>query len=94
LPPQDRLVLRLRFDEGMAVAGVAKTLHLDQKPLYRRIERLLFQLRGQLEAAGLQAADVVAALGSHGFEDIGRESAGEVRPFQRGETRAEREKVS
>src|SRR5207253_8323984 len=39
LPRDDRLILQLRFDAGMSVSDVSRALHLDQKPLYRRIER-------------------------------------------------------
>jgi RNA polymerase sigma factor for flagellar operon FliA len=56
LADQDRLILRLRFQEGLAVSDIARALHLDQKPLYRRFERLLQRLRDVLEAAGIDRA--------------------------------------
>ena len=58
----DRLILRLRFQDGLAVADIARALHLDQKPLYRRFEELLRRLRAALEAAGIdpvQACELV-----------------------------------
>jgi len=57
LSDQDRVILRLRFQDGLAVADIARALHLDQKPLYRRFEILLRQLRAALEAAGVGPAE-------------------------------------
>jgi RNA polymerase sigma factor for flagellar operon FliA len=37
----------------MSVAEIARTLAIPQKPLYRRLERLLEHLREQLEAEGI-----------------------------------------
>ena len=58
LEPEDQLVLRLRIWEGMAVADIARSLNLEQKPLYRRIERAYKELRKPLEAAGIDAHTV------------------------------------
>jgi RNA polymerase sigma factor (sigma-70 family) len=63
LPVQDRLLLILQFFDGRTVAEIASMLGLDQKGLYRRLDRLLRELRRQLEAAGL---------GSVVFEVLGR----------------------
>jgi RNA polymerase sigma factor (sigma-70 family) len=62
LSDQDRLILRLRFQDGIAVADIARTLHIDQKPLYRRFDGLLRQLRAALEAAGVEAAEACALI--------------------------------
>ncbi len=53
LEPEDRLILKMHFEDGFTVAAVARTLGLEQKPLYRRIGRSLRTLRAQLEAAGV-----------------------------------------
>jgi RNA polymerase sigma factor (sigma-70 family) len=53
LSAQDRIVLRLRFEDDISVADIARTLHLDQKRLYRRIEDLLQGFRKTLEGQGL-----------------------------------------
>lgn len=53
LPDQDRLILRLRFQDGLGVADIARALNIDQKPLYPRFESLLRRLRGALEEAGI-----------------------------------------
>lgn len=63
LPAQDRLILQLRFQESLTVATIARTLALDQKPLYRRLDYLLKDLRARLEAEGIAAEDVNQWLG-------------------------------
>ena len=59
LDPQDRIVLRMRFEDNISVANIARTLHLDQKRLYRRIEDLLAEFRKSLEDRGLGWPEVV-----------------------------------
>lgn len=54
LPVEDRLIIRMRFWENVSVADIARGLRLEQKPLYRRLERLLADLRRILTTAGLQ----------------------------------------
>jgi RNA polymerase sigma factor (sigma-70 family) len=63
LEPEDRLILRLRFWEEMSVADIARGLNLPQKPLYRRIDRALLQLRRELESGGLSREHVRSLLG-------------------------------
>jgi RNA polymerase sigma factor (sigma-70 family) len=58
LPAVDRLVVRLRFWEGLTVADIARALGLPQKPLYRRLERALRALRRTLESSGLSSTEV------------------------------------
>jgi len=53
LSDQDRLILRLRFQDGLGVADIARALNLDQRPLYRRFGSLLQGLREALEAEGI-----------------------------------------
>jgi RNA polymerase sigma factor (sigma-70 family) len=60
--PQDRLILALRFEDGRTVAEIASMLQLAQKPLYRRLERLLDDLRAGLEADGIAASEVMSLL--------------------------------
>lgn len=62
LASEDRLIIRLRFLEGLSVAHIARTLGLEQKPLYRRIERVLRKLRRGLEDRGVTGAGVAALL--------------------------------
>ena len=52
MPTEDRVILRMRFANSMKVPNIAKALSLDQKKLYKRIEKLLAALRGILERGG------------------------------------------
>ena len=60
----ERLILRLRFEGGVSVAEIARMLNLEQKPLYRRMNRALGALRKQLEFAGFGSRDVEDVLSS------------------------------
>jgi hypothetical protein len=48
----------MRFDDGLPVADIARALHLDQKRLYRTIERLLADLRERLKGEGVSGDDL------------------------------------
>ena len=63
LPEQDRVIVTLHFFEGMSLASVAAILALRQKPLYRRVERILDALREGLESAGIAAAEARGLIG-------------------------------
>lgn len=58
LEPEEQLIVQLHFGQGFTLAAVARTLGLEQKPLYRRAERLRVRLRALLESAGLAGDDV------------------------------------
>jgi RNA polymerase sigma factor (sigma-70 family) len=62
LPPEDRVVLRLRFEDDLSVADIARTLRCDQKKLYRRVESMLASLRSVLEQEGLAWSEVRAMI--------------------------------
>jgi RNA polymerase sigma factor for flagellar operon FliA len=64
LTVQDRLVLVMRFHDGKSVPQIAAALGLDQKMLYRRIERLLKDIRQHLESQGVDKSLVLDILGS------------------------------
>ena len=64
LAPEDRLIVRMQYMEGLSVADIARALSLPQKPLYRRLERSLSTLRSGLERAGI-SRESVRALASH-----------------------------
>jgi len=63
LEPESRLVLKMHFEDRMTVAAIARTLDLDQKPLYRRIDRCLRTLRESLEGDGFTSDDAAELLG-------------------------------
>ena len=58
LPPDDRVIVRMRVWEGLSVADIARALNVPQKPLYRRLERIFGRLREQMEGAGITREDV------------------------------------
>jgi len=60
---EDRTILQMRFWHAMKVPEIAQALHLDQKKLYKRLDRLFATLRRGLENAGLSRADVASVLG-------------------------------
>lgn len=60
LAPEDQMIVRLHFWEAMTIAEIARTLKLDQKPLYRRLERCLHVLRTRLENRGIDRKAVAA----------------------------------
>jgi RNA polymerase sigma factor for flagellar operon FliA len=62
-PDDDRLILQLRFEQGMTVAQIARALQRDQKFLYRQIERCMRDIRGEIVAAGLAPTDVTDLIG-------------------------------
>jgi DNA-directed RNA polymerase specialized sigma24 family protein len=66
LTPEERLILKMRFDDAFPVSEIAAALRLDQKRLYRRIEGILERLRAGLVADGLSLEDVTAL-----FTDMG-----------------------
>jgi RNA polymerase sigma factor (sigma-70 family) len=58
LVPEERLILKMRFYDAVPVADIARALHLDQKRLYRTIERLLAELRELLKTEGISRDDI------------------------------------
>ena len=67
LPPEDALIVRLRFWQNNSVSDIARTLNVSQKPLYRRIERIQAKLRDALTEAGItseQAAELLELVSS------------------------------
>lgn len=58
LAPEDRLILKMRFEDAVPVADIARALHLNQKRLYRTIERLLAQIGDRLESEGISREEV------------------------------------
>jgi RNA polymerase sigma factor (sigma-70 family) len=57
LSPEDALIVRMRFWDGMSVADIARALRVPAKPLYRRIDAALVSLRDILERAGIGPGD-------------------------------------
>ena len=68
LPEHDRLLLQLRFDSRFTIAQIARSLHIEQKLLYRRMDKLLKDLRAELERAGISSKDAADLIGREGAE--------------------------
>lgn len=82
LPTQDQLIVRLRFREELSIADIARALHLEAKPLYRRFEQVLRRLRTHLEASDVESrtigellemswCDLIESDGTHAAADPG-----------------------
>ena len=56
--PEDQIILRMRFWNARRVCDIARVLQLDQRKVYKRIERLLLKMRAALEAGGVSRQDV------------------------------------
>lgn len=67
LPREDVALLRLRYAEGWQIARIARALDLEEKPLYRRLERIQDRLRQDLEAAGIHREDIGEVLRGMGL---------------------------
>ncbi len=76
LDSEDRVILKMSFWDGLPVSGIARLLNLKQKPLYRRIDKLLRQLRGSLQSEGV-GPEVIERLASHPFSPSDTDSNGE-----------------
>ncbi|MDQ3283329.1 MAG: sigma-70 family RNA polymerase sigma factor [Acidobacteriota bacterium] len=66
---EDRLLLQLRFWDSLKVPDIARTLQLEQKKIYKRLDKLFVALRRALERAGVSKTDVAALL-ARGDQEI------------------------
>jgi RNA polymerase sigma factor (sigma-70 family) len=71
LEPEDRLIVVLRFQNGLTLAQIARTLQIDAKPLYPRLRRHLDHLRCVLESEGTLVAGAIDELLAHGGTEPG-----------------------
>lgn len=58
LPAQDQLIFKMRYQDDVSVARIAKLIGAEQKPLYRRFEQIAAQLKASILAAGLTESDI------------------------------------
>lgn len=84
LEPRDRLIVRLRFFDAVPIVEIARMIHVEATPLYRRIESLLGHLRRALVASGISQAEVADLLAGERPSGIGvaepEHSGSSVRP--------------
>lgn len=64
LEPEDRLILKLFFTDGLSRAQIARGLQLDQQRLYPRFLALIGRLREALTAQGVSVDDVRDIIGA------------------------------
>ncbi len=58
VPAEDQVILRMQQWDKFSVAQISKVLGLEQKPLYRRIEKTLEHLRKEMERHGIRKEDI------------------------------------
>ncbi|RMH16106.1 MAG: sigma-70 family RNA polymerase sigma factor [Acidobacteria bacterium] len=63
LSAEARLLLKLRYHDGMSVRQIARALGREPRPLYRRYDRLRRRLRRRLEEAGVGWRQAARLLG-------------------------------
>jgi RNA polymerase sigma factor (sigma-70 family) len=63
LDSEERLIVRLRFVNGLGIVDIARSLGVEQRPLYRRVEQILARLRRSLETDGFGADEAGALVG-------------------------------
>jgi RNA polymerase sigma factor (sigma-70 family) len=80
LDSEDRLILKSRFVDGTRISDIAARYGYEPRVLYRRLERLLKELRRRLEKRGVSQTDIGACSSTHPLPcwDDSRE-AGELR---------------
>jgi len=52
----------MRFWQGLTIAEIARRLGVQQKPLYRRLARILADVRDRLKLEGLSGSDALEVL--------------------------------
>lgn len=80
LPAEDRLILKMRYEDGSTIREVASALHLTARSLYTRFEKCHRRIRSRLEQAGITWSEVTAILDWPGAElegafDSGRKAS-------------------
>lgn len=68
LPPADNVMFRLRYWDKVTVARIAAMQGTEQKPLYRRFEQILNQLRKSMLAEGVTEVEIRELLGDLGVD--------------------------
>jgi RNA polymerase sigma factor (sigma-70 family) len=58
LPVRDRLVLKLRFEDGCTAKDIAAVLGVTERGVYTQIDRLLRELRRTMEKQGFSTSEV------------------------------------
>jgi RNA polymerase sigma factor (sigma-70 family) len=78
-PARDRILWRLVYQSHLSVADAARALRADQKALYRRLEKILGQLRADLAEQGIGSEQAQDLLGTLDWEAALEAGAGDLR---------------
>ena len=62
---QDRVLIALRFDEGMSMAEIARLTGSSVPTLHRRLEKSVKQLRLALTREGFDPREIAGLIGHH-----------------------------
>ena len=68
LEPEDRLILRMRFADGLTIRAIAEALDLEQRRMYTRVQRLLLDVRRRVEDQGVGCDEVLDVLDEPGAD--------------------------
>ena len=69
LEPRERLILKMRYEDGSRVNEIATAIGEDAKRLYRIIEKLAARLRESLTREGISAREVLDLLDHEGLKE-------------------------
>lgn len=72
LSPEDRLIVKLQLEDRFSIGEIARTLNLEQKPLYRRLQGIYASLRSTLESQGVRAEDIADINLEHESDEPGK----------------------
>jgi len=78
LTPREQLILKLRFENDMKIADIARLVDVPAKPLYREIQNIIDELLEKLRNQGIERSDIDRIVG-HPAITLGRvfQTAGE-----------------
>ena len=65
IPPQDRVVIALRFDQDLSMVQIARLTGSSVPTLHRRLDKSVKQLRLALTSEGFDPRDIAGLIGHH-----------------------------
>lgn len=65
IPAQNRVLIALRFDQGLSMAEIAQILKASVPTLHRRLDKSVKHLRAALSQAGFDPREVSGLIGHH-----------------------------